>query len=50
MEHPKNFHKLLRQILSQEPKPLMSKEEIHFERLSMKVMQLVGDQWVVWLN
>ena len=47
MELPNDFHKILRQILSQEPKPLLSKEEIHFDRLSMKVMELVGD-YVVW--
>ncbi len=47
MEHPNEFRKLLRQIFSQEPKPLMSEEEIHFDRLSMNVMELVGDlqQW-----
>ena len=50
MEHPNDFHKILRQIMSQDPEPLMSEEEIHFDMLSMEVMELVGDSWVVWLN
>ncbi len=50
MEHPNEFKKILRQILSQECKPLKSKEEIHFDHLAMEVMELVGDQWVVWVN
>lgn len=44
MEHHKEFQKLLRQIMSQEPKPIFSEEEIHFDELSMKVMDLVGDR------
>ena len=55
MEHPKQFHKILQQIMSREPKPQMSEEEIHFDVLAMKVMQLVGDRWVtggwcVWID
>ncbi len=51
MEHPKDeFTELLRQIMSQECKPLMSEEEIHFDLLAMNVMQLVGDNDVEWLN
>jgi hypothetical protein len=40
--HPDEFQKLLRQIMSQEPKPLLSEENIHFDILSMKVLELVG--------
>ena len=50
MEHPNEFHKILQQIMSQEPQPLMSEEEIHFDQLAMEVMELVGDSYVVWLN
>ena len=44
------FFELLRQILNQECKPVLSEEEIHFDVLAMKVMELVGDSYVVWLN
>ena len=50
MEHPNEFHKILRQVMSQEPKPILSEEEIHFEVLSMDVMELVREKYVVWLN
>ncbi len=50
MKHPDEFRKLLQQIMSQECKPLMSKEEIHFDVLSMEVIELVGGRWIVWLN
>ena len=50
MEHPNEFQKILRQVMSQEPKPLLSEEEIHFDVLAMKVMELVGEKYVVWLN
>jgi hypothetical protein len=50
MEHPKDFIKILRHIMSQEPKPQMSEEEIHFEVLAMKVIELVGEKYVVCLN
>lgn len=50
MEHTDEFRKLLQQIMSQEPKPLLSEEEIHFDELAMGVMELVGDKFVVWLN
>ncbi len=50
MDTHNQFHKILQQIMSREPKPQMSEEEIHFDVLAMKVMQLVGDRWVVWLN
>ncbi len=50
MEHPNDFHKILWQIMSQEPKPILSEEEIHFEELAMGVMELVGEKYVVWLN
>ncbi len=50
MEYPNEFRKQLRQILSQEAKPLLSEEEIHFEELAMGVMQLLGEKYVVWLN
>jgi len=36
--------------MSQEPKPIMSEEEIHFDVLAMGVLELVGEKWVVWLN
>ena len=45
MEHPDEFIKLLQQIMSKECKPLMSEEEIHFDVLSMSVMEMVGDRW-----
>jgi hypothetical protein len=50
MEHPNDFHKILRQITSQEPKPVLSEEEIHFDVLAMEVIELVGNKYVVWLN
>jgi len=50
MEHPTEFIKLLRQVMSQECKPLMSEEEIHFDQLAMGVMELIGSKFVVWLN
>jgi len=50
MEHPDEFHKILQQIMSRKPKRLLSEKEIHFDVLAKKVMQLVGDRWVVWLN
>jgi len=50
MEHPDEFRKLLQQIMSEECKPLMSEEEIHFDQLAMGVMELVGDCFVVWFN
>ncbi len=51
MEHtPDEFRKLLRQVMSQECKPLMSEEEIHFDVLAIEVMELVGEKYVVWLN
>jgi hypothetical protein len=50
MEHPNDFQKLLWQVMSQEPKPIISEEEIHFEVLSMKVLELMGGKFVVWLN
>jgi len=50
MEDPNNLRKQLRQILSQEANPILSEEEIELSIQEMKVMQLVGDRWVVWLN
>ena len=50
MEDLSEFKKLLQQIMSQEPKPLMSEEEIHFEELAIGVLELVGEKYVVWLN
>ena len=47
MDHFDEFRKLLRQIMSQDCKPTMSEEEIHFDQLAMEVMELVGDRWVV---
>jgi hypothetical protein len=44
MEHPYEFHKILRQIMSQEPKPILSEEEIYFDELAMEVMKLGGDR------
>jgi hypothetical protein len=49
-KHPNDFHKIIRQIMSQEPKPVLSEEEIHFEELTMGVMELVGEKYVVWKN
>ena len=31
MEHPNEFQKILRQVMSREPKPVLSEEEIHFD-------------------
>jgi len=50
MNKSDKFHKILRQVMSQEPKPLLSEEEIHFDVLSMNVIELVGEKYVVWLN
>jgi len=50
MEHPNEFHKILRQVMSQELKPILSEEEIHFDELAMEVIELVGGKYVVWLN
>ena len=47
---PNVFQKLLPQIMSQEPKPILSEEEIHFDVLGMQVMEMGGEKWVVWLN
>jgi len=33
--------------MSQDPKPTMSEEEIHFDQLAMGVMELVGDSYAV---
>ena len=48
--HPNDFHKILRQVMSQEPKPTLSEEEIHFDVLAMDVIELVGGKYVVWMN
>ena len=48
MEDLPEFKKLLKEIMSQEPKPLMSEEEIHFEELAIGVLELVGEKYVVW--
>ena len=50
MEHPDEFIKILRQIMSQECKPLLSKEEIEQSIREIEAMELVGDSYVVWLN
>ena len=50
MEATNEFQEILRQIMSQEPKPLLSEEEIHFEELAMGVMELVGESFLVWLK
>ena len=49
MEDLMEFQKLLRQIMSQETKPVLREEEIHFDVLAMGVLAHVGDH-VVWLN
>jgi len=36
--------------MSQEPKPILSEEEIHFDVFGMQVMEMVGERRVVWLN
>ena len=41
MEHTEEFQKILRQIMSQEPKSTLSEEEIHFDELAMEVLELV---------
>jgi len=48
MNHSDEFKRLLRQIMSKEPEPIYSPDEIHFDRLAMEVMELMGDRWVVW--
>jgi hypothetical protein len=50
MEDLSKFKKLLKEIMSQEPKPTLSEEEIHFEELAIGVLELVGEKYVVWLN
>ena len=50
MEHPNDFHNILWQIMSQEPKPLLSEEDIELSIREMGVMELVGEKYVVWLN
>jgi len=44
MEHPKQFQKILRQVMSQEPKPFLSDKEIHFDVLAMEVIELLGEK------
>jgi len=44
------FRKLFHEIMSQPPKPTMSEEEIHFDVLAMRVIEIVGEKHVVWLN
>jgi hypothetical protein len=48
MKNPDEFCKLLEQIISKDPEPTMSPEEIHFDQLVMGVMELVGNRHVVW--
>jgi len=48
MEHPNEFQKLLRQIMSQECKPLFSKEIIDQSIREMEVFELVGDRWLIF--
>ena len=43
MEHPEQLQELLWHIMSQELKPSMSEEEIHFDLLAMEVIKLVED-------
>lgn len=50
MEDPNEFQKILRLMMTQEPRPILSEEEIHFDVLSMEVIELVGDKYVVWMN
>ena len=40
----------IRQVRSQEPKPILSEEEIHFDVLAMEVIEHIGEKYVVWLN
>jgi len=49
MEHHNEFIELLKEIISRDPEPIMSEEEIHFDVLVTQVMEQVGDH-VVWLN
>ena len=44
------FQKLLRQIMSQEPKLKLSEKDFVQLIQEMKVFELVGDIHVVWLN
>jgi len=46
MDHLEDFKRLLQQIMSKNPEPTMSPEKIHFDRLAMEVMELVGDKWM----
>jgi hypothetical protein len=45
-----NFYKLLQQIMSQEPVPILSQEEIYFNELAIGVIELVREKYVVLLN
>jgi len=45
-----DFIKLFQQIISRDQKHEISKEEIHYYDLDMKVMKLGGNKWMVWLN
>ena len=50
MEHPDEFIKLLRQIMSQIPLPKIEPEIIEQAVREFEVLQLVNDSFVVWMN
>ncbi|MFH0757256.1 MAG: hypothetical protein V2B15_08220 [Bacteroidota bacterium] len=50
MEQLNEFKKLLRQIMSQDLKPIYNQEEIDQTVRKIEVMELVGEKYVVWLN
>ena len=50
MERPDEFQKLLRQVMSETPLPIIDPEIIAQTVREIEVLQLVGDRHVVWLN
>ena len=44
MDDPNEFQRILQQVMSQEPKPALSMEEIHFDELAIGVFELVGSR------
>lgn len=50
MEDLSKFKKLLNEILGKDSEHYLSPEPIYFDCLVIDVMELVGDNHVVWLN
>jgi hypothetical protein len=47
-QHLNEFLELLKEIMSQEPKPILSEEEIHFDILSMRLLQMAVEYMYCW--